>query len=128
MSVETLQDFGQTPQAPSGHVIGFVDTQNGCDAVTNALVSAGISNERIIVLHGENGRNLLDRMMDGFLWGEEAEQVMREGEKELLAKHFVLCVQAKERDEGLRIAMLAESQGGHGFTHFGSVIDVRLTA
>jgi hypothetical protein len=128
MSVEPLQDVGQTPQAPTGHVIGFVDTHDGCDAVTRALIGSGISNERIIVLHGQDGRELLDRMMDGFLWGEEAEQVMREGERELLAKHFVLCVEAKERDEGLQIAKVAESQGGHGFTHFGSVADVRLTA
>lgn len=128
MSVEPLQDVGQTPQAPSGHVIGFVDTQNGCDAVTNALVGAGISNERICVLHGQDGRDLLDKMMDGFLWGEEAEQVMRDGERELQAKHFVLCVAAKDRDEGLHIANIAQAQGGHGFTHFGSVTDVRLTA
>lgn len=117
----------QMPSAPKGHLIGFVDTQAQCDNIVTALNASSVEAERIHVLHGETGRDAFDVMMKGFQWGEEAERILKEGELELDAGHFVLCIEAKERGEGLRTAVIAQQHGGHGFGHFGTVLDERIT-
>lgn len=127
MSVAPLHDHEPTVPQLADHVIGFVDTQAGCDAVVSALNQSGVAEDRIIVLHGPDGREFLHKLMEGSLWGEEAEAVIKEGEVELKEGHFALCVDAKEREEGLRIALIAKTHGGHGFNHFGRLTDERLT-
>jgi hypothetical protein len=126
MSVTPFHDHQDVPQL-ADHVMGFVDTQAKCDEVIAALKRIGVAEDRMLVLHGPDGRQFLERMMEGSLWGEEAEAAMKESEIELREGHFVLCVEAKERDEGLRIALEAKAHGGHGFNHFGRMIDERLT-
>ncbi len=127
MSVEAIQNDEQALPSPAEHVIGFVVSQVECDAVTSAMTKVGVPITQIKVLHGQNGIELFDQMMDGALWGEDAERVMKMGEEVLRSEQFVFIVNAKDRDEGLRIAKAAESHGGHGFTHFGSLADERLT-
>jgi len=117
----------QMPDAPKGHVIGFVDSKAQCDNIIATLGASHVDPARIHVLHGEAGRKAFDEMMEGFQWGEEAERILKEGELELEAGHFVLCIEAKERGEGLRIAVIAQQHGGHGFGHFGTVVDERIT-
>ena len=113
--------------SPVGHVIGFANTQNECDRIAETLTSRGIDRDRISILGGSAGSEDFRRMMQGFMWGEEAEQFLKEGNVEFANGHFVLCVKALEREEGLQIANSAQSQGGHGFRHFGLLADERLT-
>jgi len=78
-------------------------------------------------LHGEDGIQLFKRMMSGSLWGEEAEDSMRQGVIEMSHGHYVLVISTDDRDEALVAAGIASKFGGHGFSHFGLLSDERLT-
>jgi hypothetical protein len=127
MMAETQADSGPTPIEPTGHVIGFIETQAACDGVVSAFLQAGIAPGKILVLHGHDGSRRLHEMMDGSQWGEEVQRVLKEGEQELVDGHFVICIESTERPEALRIAMLGKAQGGHGFSHFRTLVDERFT-
>lgn len=127
MSVKPLRDDHQQMPAPSGHAIGFVNTQAQCDAVTDALVDAGFPESSITVLGGDDGVHLLKRMMSGSLWGETAEDVAKQGAHELDHGHFVVVIETEDRDEAVIAANVATTKGGHGFNHFGILADERLT-
>jgi hypothetical protein len=123
----SLHDEDQEMPAPRGHAIGFVDSQPACDAIIRTLLDAGFPESSIMVLSGEDGIQLLKRMMAGSLWGEEAEDVAKEGVTELSHGHFALVIEAEDRDEAVIASNVATSQGGHGFSYFGLLTDTRLT-
>ena len=66
-------------------------------------------------------------MMAGSLWGEAAEDLMKQGVIELTHGHFALTVEARDRNEALAIADASAKHGGHGFSYFGELTDERLT-
>ena len=127
MSLSPLVDHDQEMPEPQGHAIGFVNSQSDCDDVIQALNSAGFSDGMIAVLNGDNGIRLLTRMMAGSLWGEAAEDLMKQGVIELTHGHFALTVEARDRNEALAIADASAKHGGHGFSYFGELTDERLT-
>jgi len=127
MSMPSLRDHDQEMPSPSGHAIGFVNSRGECDAVTQALIDGGFPESAILVLSGDDGVHLLKRMMGGSLWGETAEDVVKEGVVELTHGHFVLVISTKDRNEAMIAANLATRYGGHGFNHFGVLADERLT-
>jgi hypothetical protein len=127
MSVTPLRDEDQPLPEPQGHAIGFVDTKPDCDAVTQALNAAGFPDSAITVFGGEDGLHLLKRMMSGSLWGETAEDVLKQGTIELSHGHFALIVEAEDRDQAVLAANVSAQHGGHGFNHFGVFADERLT-
>ena len=127
MSNTTVEEKSGAALSPVGKVIGFVNTQTECEHITEKLFHRGIGQDRIAVLGGSVDDAEFREMMQGCMWGEEAEQFLKEGNLELANKHFVISVQVNDRDEGLQIATMAQSLGGHGFRHFGLLADERLT-
>jgi len=127
MSVQPRVDHDQEMPAPQGRTIGFVETQAECDAVTHALNVAGFPDSALMVLHGEDGIHLFQRMMSGSLWGEETEDCLKQGMKEMSNGHYTLVIDTEDRDEALVAANIAAKHGGHGFSHFGMLADERLT-
>lgn len=127
MFPQPLHDDDQEMPAPRGHAIGFVDSQEACDAIISVLVEAGFLESAITVLAGEDGIHLLKRMMGGSYWGEAAEEVADQGLAELNLGHFALIIEAEDRDEAVIAANVATSHGGHGFSYFGTLTDTRLT-
>ena len=127
MSVAPLQDHDQEMPEPQGHAIGFVDTQSACDSVIRDLNAAGFPNSTIAVMSGNDGIQLLTRMMDGSLWGETAEDLLKQGVIELSHGHLALTIDARDRDQALVVANVAAKHGGHGFSFFGGLTDERLT-
>ena len=127
MAVTPLRDDGQILPAPQGHAIGFVDTQSDCNAVIHALTSAGYPESSITTLCGDDGIQLMKRMMGSSLWGETAEEVMKQGVIEISHGHFALIVETKDRDAAMDVANVSLPHGAHGFHHFGVLADERLT-
>jgi len=127
MPVRPLQDSEDNTIIPAGHVVGFVDSQNACDSVTQALAAAGFPESGVSVLAGEEGVQLLKRSMAGSLWGEAAEHVLEEGVAELNHGHLVLFIETGNRNQAISAANVATAHGGHGFSHFGVWTDERLT-
>jgi len=112
---------------PMGHVIGLVESEDNCGQLTNDLIHSGVSSDRIMVLHGDDGLEQFQRMMLGSSWGETAQEMTREGEEELRDGGYVVWVKADNREEGLRIATAAKTRGGHAFSYFGELADERMT-
>jgi hypothetical protein len=127
MAVQLTVDHGQELAAPEGQAIGFVDTKERFDAVTQALTAAGYAESRIIALQGEDGIQMLKRLQTAFSFGDGEDAVMELSIKELQAGHFALAIAAKDRDDALRIAGLSESFGAHSFSYFGTWVNERLT-
>lgn len=127
MKVTPIIDQNQESPEPQGHAIGFANSQIECDTIIQELNDAGFANSTIQVLSGENGIQLLKRMMSGSLWGEADEDTLKQGVIELSRGHFALSVESRDRDQALVLAKLAAKHGGHGFTHFGVLTDERLT-
>ena len=127
MSSIPLDDHDQEMPAPAGHAIGFVNSKSKCDEIVQALNDAGFADSAITVLAGDDGIHLLKRMMGGSLWGETAEEVMKQGVIELTHDHFVVIVETEDRSEAVIAAGVATTHGGHNFNHFGLLTDERLT-
>lgn len=127
MTVTPLQDKGQEMPPAQGHAIGFVDTPEDCDAVVRSLNALGFPDSAMLMLAGEDGIQLLKRMMRDSLWGEADQTVLQRGLKELELGHYVLIIQVNDREEGLVAAKAAAQHGGHSFTHFGALVDDQLT-
>ena len=53
MAVKPVIDHGQELATPEGQAIGFVDTKEQFDAVTQALKAAGYADSNIIALQGD---------------------------------------------------------------------------
>lgn len=113
---------------PQGHAIGFVDTDAECDAAVLALEEAGYFPSALLVMRGEEGKAMLARMMEGSLWGESAEYVLKQGNGELSHGHSMLCVQVQTIAEADKVAAIATAQGVRSVYHFGILSDTRLTA
>ncbi len=111
-----------------GHTVAFVDTDTACDAVIQALHTAGFPNDTIQVLRGEDGLHLLERIAQASSWGESAEDILKQGTAELHAGHSMVFVEVKNAREGDAVATLCTPHGAHGIYHFGLFVDTRLTA
>ena len=111
-----------------GHTVGFVDTLAACEAVTQALNTAGLPIEKVKVLRGEEGLHLLERIMDASSWGESAEEVLKQGTVELSSGHSLIFVDVQNADEAATVAKVSTQHGAHGIYHFGLLVDTRLTA
>ncbi len=127
MPVEPMHDHGQKIPPPAGRAIGFVDTKVQCDAVTKALSAAGFAESAVVVLHGAEGIQMLERSENDFFLGDAESDVIQLGIKELSNGHFALGIEVSDRDEALRATTVATQHGGHSFGYFGTWVDERLT-
>jgi hypothetical protein len=125
--VKPAIDHGQELAAPAGRAIGFVDTKDQFEAVTNALKATGYAEPSIIALKGEAGVNLLERLQEKFNFGDGEDALTEFAIKELQAGHYAIGVEAKDRDDALHIASLTEPFGAHSFSYFGTWVNERLT-
>jgi hypothetical protein len=127
MTVTPVIDRGQELATPEGQAIGFVDTKEQFDAVTQALKAAGFTDSSIIALQGADGIEMLQRLQTKFNFGDGEDAVMEYSIKELRAGHYALGINADDRAGALRIASLAEPLGAHSFSYFGTWVNERLT-
>ena len=127
MLVASLNDVDQEMPEPQGHTIGFIRSQEQCDAVVKDLLVAGIPGASITILSGDSGIRLFTRMMQGSLWGEAAENLLKDGVIALSHGDLVIMIEAENREQALLIAKAAEHHEGHGFVYFGELTDERLT-
>ena len=127
MAVEPVIDHGQELAPPEGQTIGFVDTKEQFDAVTQALKGAGYPDSKIIALEGEDGIQMLKRLQKSFNFGDGEDAIMEFSIKELRAGHYALGIEAEDRAVALRIASLSEPLGAHSFSYFGTWVNERLT-
>ena len=101
------------------HLIGFAETHAECVAICRALSENGINDSRIRLLCGDSGIHLLIRMMGRSSWGDVADDVLRQGLIELDAGHWVLIIDAIDRQQAQTATEIASPIGGYGFTHIG---------
>jgi hypothetical protein len=127
MAVKPVIDHGQQLATPEGHAIGFVDTEEQFDAVTKALKTAGYTESKIIALKGEDGVDMLERLQETFNFGDGEDAIMEFSIKELQQGHHALGIEAKDRDDAMRVASLSEPLGAHSFSYFGTWVNERLT-
>lgn len=128
MSPVPLLNEDQQLQTPRGHTIGFIDSIAECDALTAALSEAGFSNTAISVWRDDEGVRLLERMLDGSLWGESAEEILKRGTQELRNGHAVVCIAVRDAEDAGKVAAISTEHGCHSVYHFGVFVDTRLTA
>ena len=127
MSVQPLDDHGQKMPQPAGRAIGFVDDKVQCDTVTKALAAAGFAESTVFVLHGEDGVQMLERSANDFFFGDGESEGIQLAIHELKRGHFMLGIEADDREEALRATDVATQHGGHSFSYFGTWVNVRLT-
>lgn len=127
MAVQPVIDHGQELARPEGQAIGFVDTKEQFDAVTQALKAAGYADSKIIALQGDDGIEMLERLQESFNFGDGEDAIMEFSLQELRAGHYALGIEAKDRAAALRAANLSEPFGAHSFSYFGTWVNERLT-
>ena len=127
MTVKPITNHGQTLSRPECQTIGFVDTKEQFDMVTEALKTAGYAEARISALKGEGGVDMLERLQEMFNFGDGEDALMDHSIKELGAGHYLLSVKAEDREDAVRVASLTEPLGAHSFSYFGMWVNERLT-
>jgi hypothetical protein len=127
MAVKPIIDHGQKLSRPEGQTIGFVDTKEQFDAVTQALKAEGYAERTISALKGEAGVDVLERLQEMFNFGDGEDALMELSIKELGAGHYLLSVRAKDQEDAVRVASLSEPLGAHSFSYFGTWVNERLT-
>lgn len=127
MTIAPTIDHGQELARPESQAIGFVDTKEQFDAVTQALKTAGYADSNIIILRGEDGVDLLERLQETFNFGDGEDAIVAFALKELRAGHYALGVEAKDRAGAMGVANLLEPLGAHSFSYFGTWVNERLT-
>ncbi len=124
MSVEPTRDEGQKLPHPSGRVIGAVDTKAKLDDTVTALHTAGF--EEIEVLYGPDGIELMKRLRGLFFLGDEEASVIKRNISELERGHYIIAIHAS-RGDVKQAAEIAASHGVRSLTHFGMLVNTRLT-
>jgi len=127
MNVEPTPDFGQEAAPFEGRVIGYADTQAQVDAIVEALESAGYAEEKISVLAGEDGIQILNRTLKEFFFGDGEDQSLIMGLDELRHGHFVVEVEVDSRRQAVDVANTSAPHGGRTFTYFGTLMNEQLT-
>ena len=110
-----------------GHTVGFADSLGISEAMTLALNKAGFPDSCMVVLHGEEGIQLLEGILDGSSWGESAETLRKQGAIELGNGHCVVCVEVQSPEEADTVAAVSTRCGVRSIYHFGMLVDTRLT-
>lgn len=116
----------ELPKLP-GHTLGYIDSPSACAGLVQSLQLEGFESEDILTFQGPEGVELLTQMMKGSQWGESAETVLKRGTDELLAGHSIFCVKVDGDEEATLVASISTQLGGRSVTHFGVLVDTRLT-
>jgi hypothetical protein len=114
-------------ELPQGHAIAYVDTQEQVDTILDILRQAGFDEDRLTVLHGQAGIDLVHQEDRKFYFGDGEDSLLDHALQELEAGNFLLGVQVEDRDGALRVLQLAEPAGARRFSYFGTWINERMT-
>jgi hypothetical protein len=125
--IEPTQYRGQELPIPESRLIGFVDTDEKLQAIAKSLNAAGIPDSKIRSLHGPDGIQMLEHLRQTLFFGDFERAVADFGIQELQNGHYSVSVAVKDRDDAVRIAQIAEANGGHTFTYFGKWVNEQLT-
>src|SRR4029450_13724845 len=101
MAVKPVINRGQDLATPEMQAIGFVDTKEQFDAVTQALKAAGYADTNIIALQGADGIEMLKRLQTTFNFGDGEDALMEFSIKELQAGHYALGIEVEDRTAAL---------------------------
>jgi len=127
MSLEPLKDEGQVLSPMAGMVIGVLDTRQDVDAAVSAINVAGIPDSEMLLLHGEDGINLIERFQNGTFYFADGPEVLFRRDKSVLNEgKYVLGVKVRGGEQAREVAALAKQQGGYGFVHFGMFVDTQI--
>ncbi len=128
MSLEPLKDEGQILPQLRGMLIGVLDTRQELDAAVAAINAAGVPSSEMVLLHGEDGINLVERFQDGSSYFSDApEKLFRRDKSVLAAGKYVLAISVKGSEQARELVELAKQHGGHGFAHFGMFVDTLIS-
>ena len=95
--------------------------------VASGLNEAGIPDSKIRSLHGPDGIQLLESLRQKLFFGDFERAVADFGIQQLQDGHYSLSVAIKDRDDALRVTNIAQANGGHSFTYFGTWVNEQLT-
>jgi hypothetical protein len=125
--IEPTTYHGQELPIPESRAIGFVDSNEKLQAIAKALNKAGVPESKIRSLHGPDGIQLLEKLREVLFFGDFERAVTDFGLQQLQDGHYSVSVAVKDRNEALRIANIAQANGGHSFTYFGKWVNEQLT-
>ncbi len=124
-------DSAGFPLYPAEKVLGVLDAPRAADEALQELRQAGIPEEGLEVLCGEEGAKQIDptgeehgtmgkvlRILDAMYTGIERDNAERY-EAELRAGHYVVAVPAPEDEDRERIADILQAHGGHFINYYG---------
>jgi hypothetical protein len=114
-------------ELPQGHAIAYVDTQEQVEAILTILKQAGFDRERFLVLHGEEGIELVQQEDRKFYFGDGEDSLLDHALQELKGGNYLLSIGVEDRNEALRVLKLAEPAGARRFSYFGTWINERMT-
>lgn len=123
MAVNTIQDKGQTLGAPTGKLLGIVESRESLGPLSEGLKTAGFT--KIEGLSGDEGVALLERV-DQFFFSDMEERVLARHIQELKAGHIIVAigVPADRVEEATRIA---SEHGAQRLVYFGRMTITWLT-
>ena len=129
MSIESTHDDGQHLPSPVGKLIGFFDDRSRLDQFVKSANSKSMPESRIIVLEGEEGVSLLQRLReDHSFFGDMEHRIVQAGSIELRNGHFVMIADVSSHEEAVQLTDLATTAGGHQMTHFGTWTTEQLSS
>jgi hypothetical protein len=123
MSVTPIHDEGQTLKAPTGKLLGIVDSPDELEGLAKALQAGGF--ESVETLSGEDGISLLERVHT-FFFSDMEDRVLSRHIEEVKAGHIVAAIKvsADQVEEATRIA---SENGARRLVHFGALTVTWLT-
>lgn len=127
MSIKPEVDHGQDAKLYAGRVLGFADTREQVDRIASELNDAGIGDERILILAGDDGIEILNRTLKEFFFSDGEDQTVINGLRELRDGHLVIEVEVADRDEAVKVVNLAAPHGGRTFTYFGTLMNEQMS-
>lgn len=125
MEINRIHDHGQE-LAPSGFVIGVIDTKDEVTEVAQMLEESEIDSQKIHVLQGEQGVELWCRS-DHYFLADGEHKAIEDYNRELRDGHYVIAVKVQNEKEAELVSSICTSQGGRRFTYFGRLVVTRLT-
>lgn len=127
MSLQPLKDNGQELPPLGGLLICVLDDREQVDRAAGELNKAGYPNDKLILLHGEDGFNLVHRAEAAVDYFSDAPQQLFCRDKSVLSEgRYALAVPVGNGKKAREVAALIRPHGAHGFMHFGMFVDTKF--
>ncbi len=123
MSVTPIHDEGQVLKAPSGKLLGIVDSPVELVGLAKALEAAGLKS--VETISGEEGVRLLERIHT-FFFSDMEDRVLSRHIDEVKAGHIVVAIKipSDRVDEATHVA---SQNGARRLVYFGAMTVTWLT-